>query len=364
MTRPAVGDQLAPALDGVVETEARSPDVYAASVDPQGIVEADRGEVADVRLDRQRLEALVANRLVAAGEPGEVVDARDLEPNEVGGVVGDSLGVGLGEAHDDVSGEVESLHGRTIACMGAKRLAELIRERQPCVVLTGAGISTESGIPDFRSPTGIWVRYDPMEYATIDAFRRDPVKVWDFYAKRLQVLRDAEPNAAHLALAELESRGLVAYVITQNIDRLHELAGTRLLIEVHGSIRTSSCLRCGERVGFEEVVRLVEASGAPPCPACGAILKPDVVMFGELMPEAEIERAFELAREAALLLVIGSSLEVWPVAGLPQETLDSGGAVAVVNRDPTPYDDRAALKVGGAAAEVLRAVVETLGSAV
>jgi NAD-dependent deacetylase len=245
--------------------------------------------------------------------------------------------------------------------VSASRLAELIRRAQPCVVLTGAGVSTESGIPDFRSPTGVWACYDPMEYATIEAFRRDPVKVWDFYARRLRVLADAEPNAAHHALVELEQRGLVTAVVTQNIDRLHEWAGSRDVIEVHGSIRTSTCPRCGERVPFEEVVRLVDANGAPPCPGCGAILKPDVVMFGEPMPEAEIDRAFELARGASLLLVVGSSLEVWPVAGLPQETLDSGGVVAVVNRGPTPYDARAELTIDGPAGEVLSAAVGALG---
>ena len=239
-------------------------------------------------------------------------------------------------------------------------LAELIRREQPCVVLTGAGVSTESGIPDFRSPTGIWAEYDPMEYATIDAFRRDPVKVWDFYARRLEVLKQAEPNVAHHALVELERRGLVEGVITQNIDRLHELAGSQTVVEVHGSIRTSSCPRCGEQVPFEQVVRLAEAAGAPPCPRCGVILKPDVIMFGEPMPEAEIDRAFALCRTAALLLVVGSSLEVWPVAGLPQETLDAGGGVAIVNRGPTPYDGRAVLKVEGAAHEVLGAAVGAL----
>jgi NAD-dependent deacetylase len=231
---------------------------------------------------------------------------------------------------------------------------------QPCVALTGAGVSTESGIPDFRSPTGIWARYDPMEYATIDAFRRDPAKVWDFYARRLRVLAEARPNAAHLALAELERGGLLRAVVTQNIDRLHELAGTRELVEVHGSVRTSSCLACGERLGLEDVTRLVEEEGVPPCPRCGEVLKPDVVMFGEPMPEAEIDRAVALARQARLLLVVGSSLEVWPVAGLPQETLDAGGELAIVNRSSTPYDGRAALVVDGAAGEVLFAAAAEL----
>ncbi len=241
-----------------------------------------------------------------------------------------------------------------------ERLARLIRERQPCVALTGAGISTDSGIPDFRSPGGIWDRYDPMEYATIEAFHRDPAKVWEFYATRLDVLREAEPNAAHLALAELERRGLLEAVITQNIDRLHELAGSQEVVEVHGSIRTSLCLACGATATFDEVVQLLADAPAPLCPRCGAILKPGVVMFGELLPPAEIDRAFELARGARLLLVVGSSLEVYPVAGLPLETLAEGGELAIVNREPTMLDTRATVVLSGSAAEVLAAALEFL----
>src|SRR5712692_2842631 len=179
------------------------------------------------------------------------------------------------------------------SAMSAKRLAALIREHRPCVVLTGAGVSTESGIPDFRSPGGIWARYDPTEYATIEAFRRDPVKVWDFYARRLDVLKEARPNAAHLALAALERAGFVEAVVTQNIDRLHELAGSQDVIEVHGSIRTSSCLACGEPASLDDVVCMLEQAPAPACARCGSILKPDVVMFGELIPEEAMERASE-----------------------------------------------------------------------
>ncbi|HZB22538.1 MAG TPA: NAD-dependent deacylase [Gaiellaceae bacterium] len=241
-----------------------------------------------------------------------------------------------------------------------ERLARLIRERQPCVALTGAGVSTESGIPDFRSPTGIWARYDPMEYATIDAFRRDPLKVWDFYAKRLDLLKDARPNAAHRALAELERRGLLSAVVTQNVDRLHELAGSRDVVEVHGSVRTFVCLACGTRATFDEVVAMLEAAPAPACPNCGAILKPGVVMFGELLPTSELERAVALARAARLMLVVGSSLEVHPVAGLPLETLDAGGDVAIVNRGRTPLDPHAVLKIDAAAGETLEAVVAML----
>ena len=246
---------------------------------------------------------------------------------------------------------------------GRQRLAELIRQRQPCVVLTGAGVSTESGIPDFRSPQGLWAEFDPFEYGSIAAFRSDPAKVWRFYAPRFAVLTEAEPNAAHRALARLEYAGLVRAVVTQNIDLLHERAGSRDVVEVHGSIRTSTCPGCGASYPLACVVELLEDGGAPACPECGAMLKPDVVFFGELLPAEAIDRAFELAREAALFLVVGSALEVYPVAGLPLETLEAGGDLAIVNRGPTALDMRATLKVDGSAGEVLAAVAgELLGA--
>src|SRR5260221_2057506 len=167
-------------------------------------------------------------------------------------------------------------------------LAELIRANQPCVVLTGAGVSTESGIPDFRSASGIWAQYDPYEVASIEAFHCDPARVWEFYAHRLGVLADAAPNPAHVALAELEALGLVQAVITQNVDRLHVAAGSRDVIEVHGSIARATCLACGAEVGGDDLRRLLPL---PRCPRCGAILKPGVVMFGELLPVAELDRA-------------------------------------------------------------------------
>jgi NAD-dependent deacetylase len=236
-------------------------------------------------------------------------------------------------------------------------LAELIRTRQPCVVLTGAGVSTESGIPDFRGAGGIWSRFDPYEVASIDAFQREPARVWDFYALRLDVLADAHPNAAHFALAQLEQAGLVEAVITQNVDGLHAAAGSRDVVEVHGSITQARCLACGMVVVRRELETLLPL---PHCPSCGAVLKPDVVMFGELLSPAAIDRATRLAQGASLLLVVGSSLEVWPVAGLPEETLDRGGALAVVNRDPTPYDARATLVVRAFAGETLAACVRAL----
>ena len=246
---------------------------------------------------------------------------------------------------------------------GAAELARLIRENQPCVALTGAGASTESGIPDFRSPTGMWAEFDPREYASLGAFRRDPAKIWRFYAPRFSMLTSAEPNRVHYALAELERLGLLEAVVTQNIDLLHERAGSREVVEVHGSIRTSSCPDCGARYPLAEVLPLVEAgAGAPRCTRCEAILKPDVVFFDELLPEQAIDRAFELAERAGLLLVVGSSLEVYPVAGLPFATLEAGGKVAVVTEGPTAVDRRATLRISGKAGPILAETVATLAA--
>jgi NAD-dependent protein deacetylase/lipoamidase len=242
--------------------------------------------------------------------------------------------------------------------MSVTRLAELIREWQPCVVLTGAGISTESGIPDFRSAEGIWAQYDPAEVAHIDALRRDPARVWDFYALRLDALSHAEPNDGHRALAKLEERGLVRAVVTQNIDGLHQRAGSREVVEVHGSVREAECIHCGVRVPMEDAVASLPL---PPCPECGEILKPGVVMFGELLPAQAIERAQALATEAGLLLVVGSSLEVHPVAALPEATLASGGALAIVNRGGTPWDSEAEVVLDAGAGQTLRGLAAALG---
>ncbi len=223
-------------------------------------------------------------------------------------------------------------------------------------MLTGAGISTESGIPDFRSPTGIWADIDPVEVASIDAFRRDPGRVWEFYGRRLGMLGDIQPNAGHEAIVELERRGLVAGVITQNVDGLHQLAGSRDVVEVHGSLATAICPSCGRREPIDEVRRLLAQTPVPLCPTCAAPLKPGVVMFGELLPAVAIERATSLARAARLVLVVGSSLEVWPVAGLPLEA----AAFAIVNLGATALDDQALLKIEGGAGETLAAVVAAL----
>jgi NAD-dependent deacetylase len=241
----------------------------------------------------------------------------------------------------------------------AARLAELIRRRQPCVVLTGAGVSTESGIPDFRSPEGIWATYDPQVVASIDGFRKDPARVWEFYARRLALLSGAEPNDGHRALAELEELGLAEAIVTQNVDGLHQRAGSRNVIEVHGSIRGAVCPACHTPVPAERALALLPV---PTC-ECGEILKPGVVMFGELLPVAALEVATELARRARLLLVVGSTLEVYPVAGLPELTLRAGGTLAIVNRGPTALDAEADLRIEGNAAAILRETLAELGAA-
>jgi NAD-dependent deacetylase len=248
------------------------------------------------------------------------------------------------------------------ATSGAARLAELLRSAGRVLALTGAGISVPSGIPDFRSPgTGLWSDVDPMEVAHIEVFLRQPERFWQFYGHRFDALRDKRPNEAHHALVELERRGVLEAVVTQNIDGLHRLAGTRELIEVHGTIGTSSCLICRARFELEEVrARLDPApDGVPRCD-CGAALKPDVVLFGELLPEAALARASALAATADVLLCIGSSLEVYPVAQLPQITLAAGGAVALVTIGPTPYDREAAVKLDGDVVGELEAVLAAL----
>ena len=240
-------------------------------------------------------------------------------------------------------------------------LARRVRGAGSVVALTGAGISVPSGIPDFRSPgTGIWENVDPMEVAHIDAWRANPERFWSFYGERFKTLGDKRPNGAHEALVELERRGLLDAVITQNIDMLHRRAGTRELVEVHGSIATCSCLSCGARVASAKVLEPLGESAVPLC-ACGRPLKPDVVLFGEFLPAAALERATQLAEGADLLLCVGSSLEVYPVAQLPAITLRHGGEIAIVTQGPTPYDGRAVARLAGDVERELCGLVSALG---
>ncbi len=247
----------------------------------------------------------------------------------------------------------------------ATEVADLIRGADSVVALTGAGISVPSGIPDFRSPrTGLWANVDPMEVAHIDVFRRDPERFWQFYGDRFQTLEHKQPNRAHAALATLEGAGLLDAVITQNIDRLHARAGTRELVEVHGTIDHASCLACGARYPLADVRARQRSDGAgiPRCD-CAEPLKPDVVLFGEYLPAEALAHAERLAEGADLLLCIGSSLEVYPVAQLPKITLQSGGRIVIITQGRTPVDRSATVRLDGDVEAELEAIVEALGLA-
>jgi NAD-dependent deacetylase len=242
-----------------------------------------------------------------------------------------------------------------------ERLAELLGRSRHAVALTGAGVSVPSGIPDFRSPgTGLWENVDPMEVAHIDVFEREPERFWSYYRPRFQSLGDKEPNRAHEVLAELERRDLIEGVVTQNVDRLHRAAGSENVIEVHGSIETSSCVTCAASFELEQMDELFDERGVALCSVCRGAVKPDVVLFGELLPESAMARATELAERADLILCVGSSLAVYPVAGLPRVTLERGGKLAILTKGPTPYDGEAELKLEGEVDEELDALLAAL----
>lgn len=244
-----------------------------------------------------------------------------------------------------------------------ERLASLVRSVGSVVALTGAGISVPSGIPDFRSPgSGLWEGVDPFEVAHADVLRRDPRRFWSFYGPRLEALQSKRPNAAHRALVTLERAQMLAAVITQNIDTLHAKAGTRELVEVHGSIERCQCTACRAEVALGELHALLGQApdGVPRCPLCAHPLRPGIVLFGDLLPAPALERAQRLCAAASVLLCIGSSLEVFPVAALPRLTHASGGAVAIVTRGPTPLDGIAQVRLSGDVVQELGALLGAL----
>jgi len=246
------------------------------------------------------------------------------------------------------------------------RLAELAASASSIVALTGAGISVPSGIPDFRTPgTGIWENVDPMQVAHIDAFREDPARFWRFYGERFASLEGKQPNGAHEVLVELERAGVLDGVITQNVDMLHRTAGSRELIEMHGSIATCSCFGCGEVISLAAARSLLRSApgGVPRCEACGESFRPDVVLFGEMLSQHAILRARALCERADLLLCIGSSLEVHPVAGLPLLTLSGGGEIAIITQGPTPLDEVASVRLSGDVVAEMRSLAAALAGA-
>ena len=243
---------------------------------------------------------------------------------------------------------------------GIEFAAELFSTSKRAVVLTGAGISTPSGIPDFRSEgTGLWSRDEPMEVASLNTFRTNPEKFYAWFRPLANQVFEAKPNSAHLALAELESRGHIRSIATQNIDLLHQKAGSKNVIELHGSLATLSCTQCFNQVESSPYLKpFVEKGEIPHCPHCGAVLKPDVILFGEQLPQKAWFNAQSASRDCDLMVVAGSSLEVLPVAGLPMQALDRGAHLVIINNSPTYLDVRADSVIQGDVADIIPAIAE------
>lgn len=241
-------------------------------------------------------------------------------------------------------------------------LARLLAGARHAIALTGAGMSTESGIPDFRSPGGVWEQHDPTVVGSLATFLSQPELFWRFHRARIDMVAQVEPNPAHHAIAALERSGHLRAVVTQNIDRLHARAGSRELIEVHGSLDRGHCLRCEADLTLEETVRRADAAedGVPRC-ECGFQLKTAVVQFGEALPADKIQAAHDHALRADLIVVVGSSLLVSPVNQLCQMVVDGGGRLAILTEGDTPFDDLASVRLRGRAGRQLTEVVEALG---
>lgn len=244
-----------------------------------------------------------------------------------------------------------------------KQGAELIHQSRRMAAFTGAGHSTQSGIPDFRSPdSGLWEKHDPMLVASIWAFRLNPKNFYDWIGPMVDTLSDAEPNPAHDALAELEQRGHLQVVITQNIDDLHQQAGSQRVLELHGHLREATCVRCYQKVPVKPTVEQRIRNGQVPRCECGGVMKPDVILFGEQLPIRVLNQAMDEARRCDLILVAGSSLEVTPAADIPFLAVDSGAKAIMVNLEPTAFDSRADVVIHGDVAEILPRLVETVSA--
>lgn len=246
---------------------------------------------------------------------------------------------------------------------GERRLAQWMLEAKSTVVFTGAGVSTESGIPDFRSPGGLWQRYDPEDftYQRFLSSHEARERYWQMSSEAFCTIKDALPNAAHRAIAELERMGLVSWIITQNIDGLHQLAGSSpdRVIEIHGTARSVSCLDCKKRWTREEIHETVLGGvKVPRCDACGGLLKPDTISFGQPMPERQTAEAFRRSQEAGLFIVLGSSLLVQPAASMPVVAKEAGSRLVIVNRDPTPLDPIADMVLRGSCGEIMERVLQ------
>jgi NAD-dependent deacetylase len=239
--------------------------------------------------------------------------------------------------------------------------AKLLSNARRGLVLTGAGVSAESGIPTFRGEGGLWTKYDPVKVASIAYFMADPSAYWKVSKDRGRIALAARPNAGHHALAALEAGGHLVAIATQNTDGLHQESGSRHVIELHGSSRTVQCLDCGSRETRSEVQARLEVEMPPRCRICGGtFLKPTVVLFGEPLPQPAIQEAFALARQADVMLVVGSSLVVYPAAEIPVLAVRSGAQLIVINAEPTPLDELADVVVRGKSGEILPEIVELI----
>jgi len=238
------------------------------------------------------------------------------------------------------------------------KVARMIRAADGVIALTGAGISVESGIPDFRSPGGLWTRYDPSVYATFESFLNDPTYFWSMAAELHPLLENAKPNPAHLALGDLESLGKCDAVITQNIDDLHQQAGSSEVLELHGTYRTGACINCSTAHSYEELREFTCDGQVPCCRGCGGTIKPDVVLFGEPLNAPVLHRAVELANTCDLMLVVGCGLEVFPAASLPTYARRNKATLVFVNITSTAFDDLSDIILLGKAGEVLPRIVE------
>ncbi len=240
--------------------------------------------------------------------------------------------------------------------------AQLLKTAQRVVAFTGAGTSTPSGIPDFRSPaSGLWDSVNPIEVASIYGFRANPQAFFDWVYPLLTLILNAQPNAAHHALAALEAHGKLHAVITQNIDDLHTRAGSQTVHELHGHFREGTCIGCYRVFAAADIIpQFMTDRQAPRCPACGGVVKPNVVLFGEQLPYQAFEAAREAARTCDLMLIIGSSLEVAPASELPNLARRAGAKLIIINLTPTDYDDQAAVVVPADAAVTLPAILAHL----
>lgn len=238
--------------------------------------------------------------------------------------------------------------------------ADLFRQSKHAVILTGAGLSTPSGIPDFRSTgTGLWSKDEPLDAASLHTFRTRPERFFSWFRPLANQIFTAQPNPAHIALARLEEAGKIKSIITQNIDMLHQKAGSKTVIEMHGTMQTLTCSQCYHKVQAENYLSLfVENGELPLCPKCNQLLKPDVILFGEQLPQAAVSRAQRDARQCDLMLVAGSSLEVLPVAGLPMQALDRGAHLIIINNTPTYLNVRADVAIMEDVAAIIPAIME------